>query len=108
MLIKPLLITIFLESLALFFMKERRISFYVFWIALTSFTNVCINLYIALVFSGTMTEYYVTVAVLETLVFLCEFLLCYAYIGEKRKSAVYSAVCNAFSFIAGIIILWIF
>ena len=108
MLIELLLLTVILECVALLIMRERDRLFYVYWMAVTAFTNLSANLYILLFFSGNLTEYYLTVAVIEMLVFVAEFLLCLAYTKEKGKSVKYSAVCNIFSFVIGLIILSIF
>lgn len=105
MLIEPLLCTIFLECAALLILGEWDKIFYLYWIAVTSFTNLSINLYVLLVFSGSITEYYITVAVLETLVLISEFLLCLAYTSNVGKSIKYSLVCNITSFLFGLIIL---
>ena len=107
MLRDPLILTILLESLALLLMREKSPIFYVYWIAVTTLTNIPVNLYIQLAFSGTNTEYWLTVAVLEALVFTVEFLLCLAYTKDKKKSAKYSAVCNLTSFLSGLIIIQI-
>ena len=107
MLRDPLILTILLESLALILMRERSPLFYVYWIAVTTLTNIPVNLYIQLVFSGTNIGYWLTVAVLEALVFTVEFLLCLAYTKDKKKSAKYSAVCNLTSFLSGLIIIQI-
>ena len=105
MLKDPLFLTIILECLAILIMKERQPLFYVYWIAITTFTNIPANLYVAYVFSGTQLQYYLTVAVIEALVFTIEFLLCLAYTKDKKKSAKYSIICNLASFVIGSI--WI-
>lgn len=108
MLINALALTVIIECIALYFLKERDKIFYLYWGAVTSFTNLSSNLYIALVFSGNTLEYWMTAAVIEILVFVSEFLLCLAYTKDKLKSVKYSAICNIASFIVGLIILPIF
>lgn len=103
-----LLLTVILECLALYVLGERNRVFYLYWVAVTAFTNLCANLYVQLFFSGNKIEYYLTVAVIEALVFLSEFLLCYVYTEDKKKSAKYSAVCNIASYFIGSLILLIF
>lgn len=107
MLKDPLFLTIILECAALLIMKEREPLFYVYWIAITTLTNIPANLFVAFVFSGTKPQYYITVAVIEAIVFALEFLFCLAYTRDTRKSAKYSAVCNLSSFGIGSILLLI-
>lgn len=103
-----LLLTIVIEVLALYILGERTRLFYLYWVAVTALTNLCANLYVYLVFSGSRIEYYLTVAVIEALVFFGEFLLCFVYTQDKKKSIKYSAICNAASYFIGSIFLLIF
>lgn len=104
MIISLLLLTIIFECLALFVLKERKIEFYLFWIALTSFTNLVANIYCIYIFSGSYAEYIIAGIIIEIIVFITEFLLCYAYIKNSHKSLKYSAVCNFTSIFFGLII----
>ncbi len=104
MLLSLLLLTIILECLALFVLGEKKTEFYIFWIALTSFTNLVANIYCIYIFSGSYVEYIITGVVIEILVFLIEFLLCFAYTKNKIKSLKYSAICNTTSVILGLLI----
>ena len=99
-----LILTIILECLTLLLIGERSPIFYLYWIAVTTATNLSANLYIVYVFGGGDVEYYVTVAIIEILVFAAEFALCYVYTSDKRKSLIYSASCNGASFVLGSII----
>ena len=107
MLTDPLILTILLEGLALLLMRERSPLFYLYWTAVTTLTNLPVNLYLQFLFTGSILEYWLAVAVLEALVFTVEFLLCLAYTKDKKKSAKYSAVCNLTSFFSGLVILQI-
>ena len=107
MLTDPLILTILLEGLALLLMRERSPLFYLYWTAVTTLTNLPVNLYLQFLFTGSILEYWLAVAVLEALVFTVEFLLCLAYTKDKKKSAKYSAVCNRTSFLLGLVILQI-
>lgn len=107
MLTDPLILTILLEGLALLLMRERSPLFYLYWTAVTTLTNLPVNLYLQFLFTGSILEYWLALAVLETLVFTVEFLLCLAYTKDKKKSAKYSAVCNLTSFLSGLVILQI-
>ena len=107
MLTDPLILTILLEGLALLLMRERSPLFYLYWTAVTTLTNLPVNLYLQFLFTGSILEYWLAVVVLEALVFTVEFLLCLAYTKDKKKSAKYSAVCNLTSFLSGLVILQI-
>ena len=107
MLTDPLILTILLEGLALLLMRERSPLFYLYWTAVTTLTNLPVNLYLQFLFTGSILEYWLAVAVLEALVFTVEFLLCLAYTKDRKKSAKYSAVCNLTSFLLGLVILQI-
>lgn len=102
--ILALILTIIIECVALYVLGERDKTFYLYWCALTAATNVLVNLYIYFVFSGVMTEYWITVAILELLVLIAEFLMCYIYKKDKKTSIIYSAVCNGASFFIGVLI----
>ena len=99
-----LLLTIILECLALWLLGERTPLFYLYWIAVTTATNLSANLYIVYAFGGSDIEYYITVAIIELLVFAVEFALCYLFTSERKKSLIYSAVCNSASFVIGSLI----
>ena len=103
-----LLLTVIIEFIALCLLGERSRLFFLYWTAVTAFTNLCANLYISIFFSGDTVEYYLTVAIIEALVFLCEFLLCWVYTEDKKKSLKYSAICNVASYFIGSIVLLIF
>lgn len=104
MLISLLLLTIIFECLALFVLKEKKIEFYLFWIALTSFTNLVANIYCIYIFSGSYVEYIIAGLIIEIIVFFTEFILCYAYTRKLHKSLKYSVVCNFTSILFGLII----
>ena len=99
-----LILTIILECLALFLIGEREKLYYIYWIAITSVTNLSANLYLALVFKGGNIEYWLTVAVIELLVFVCEFVLSFIYTNDWKKSIKTSLICNLSSFLIGLII----
>ena len=108
MLTDPLFLTILLESIALVILGERHPLFYLYWIAITTLTNIPANLFISHVFHGNTFELCIIVSVIELFVFLSEFLLCLAYTKNKKISAKYSAICNISSFSIGTLILMLF
>jgi hypothetical protein len=99
-----LILTIILECLALFLIGEREKLYYIYWIAITSVTNLSANLYLALVFKGGNIEYWLTVAVVELLVSALEFVLSFIYTNNWKKSIKNSLICNLSSFLIGLII----
>ena len=103
-----LILTVILECLVLVLLKERDKLFYVYWLAVTSFTNISVNLFLAFVFQGGIIEYWLTVLLIEIIVYIVEALLCLLYTNDKRKSLIYSLVCNSASFFIGLLIQMIF
>ena len=101
--IVALLLTVILECLALLLLRERDKLFYLYWTAVTALTNTLVNVILLTHFSEATTEYWIAVAILEMLVFLCELLFCFVYTLDIKKSALYSAVCNILSFSFGLI-----
>lgn len=106
MLRDPLILTVLLEGFALLLMREKSPLFYLYWTAVSTLTNLPLNLYLSLVFSGSALEYWLTVAFLEILVLGIEFLLCLLYTSDVKKSLKYSAICNFTSFFIGLIIVY--
>ena len=102
-----LALTILLECLALLLLKEKSPLFHAYWIAVNTLTNLSINLYLCLVFSGSVLKYWLTVTVIEILVFATEYLLCLLYTKDKKKSVKYSVICNLTSCLFGLIIITI-
>ena len=103
-----LILTVVIELIALYLIGERDKLLYLYWLAITALTNILANLYVVLVFNGTSLEYWISVVVIEVLVFLSEFGLCFLYTSDKKKSLKYSAVCNLASYFIGSLILLIF
>ena len=103
-----LLLTIILECLALLALGERNPLFYLYWIAVTTLTNLTLNLILALIVFEHFLVYWIVVILFEIAVFASEFYLCYVYKNDRAKSIKYSAVCNATSLIIGLLIQMIF
>ena len=106
--IKALLWTIIIECLVIYIFRERDFIFYIYWAAVTSFTNLALNLILSLLFSEVGVMYYLTVILLEIIVVVGEYLLCNIYLNDKVKSIKYSVICNLTSFLVGLIIMPIF
>ena len=106
--LRLLLLTIILECLALLALGERSPIFYLYWVAVTSFTNLTMNLILGLIAFEHLFVYWIVVILFEAAVFASEFYLCYLYTNDREKSVKYSAVCNASSLILGLLIQMIF
>ncbi len=96
-----LIMTIILECLALFALGERKLIFYIYWICITTLTNIPANLCASRFFLGEKAELYIAIAVIELTVFLSEALMCFLFTKDKKLSIKYSAVCNTASFLIG-------
>lgn len=101
MLIIPLLLTILIECGVLFLLRVKDPIFYLYWIAVTTLTNVPANLCMRFPFFDTATKLALAVAAIELLVIVLEFFLCYLYTKSPQKSIKYSTVCNLASFCVG-------
>ena len=102
------ILTVIIEICVLLILKERDVTFCIYWAAVTALTNILANLYVIYVFSGGSIEYAITTAVIEIAVFLTELLLAFLYTSSIKKSLLYSGVCNLSSFIIGLLIQIIF
>ena len=102
--LEALILTIILECLALFLIGEREKLYYLYWIAITTVTNLSANLYLALAFKGDNLEYWLTVTAIEVLVFALEFVLSFIYTNDWKKSIKNSLICNLSSFLIGLIV----
>lgn len=100
-----LIMTIILECLALFALGERKLIFYIYWICITTLTNIPANICVSYVPSGHTLGLFLTVVAVELLVFVSEALMCFLYTKEKTLSIKYSLLCNAASFLIGSMIL---
>ena len=107
MLTNPLFLTLLIESSALFLLGEKKPIFYLYWAAATSITNVCANLYLNFADFESSVGFYFAIAVIEFLVFISEFFLCFLYTKDIQKSIKYSAICNLASYLIGSLILFI-
>ena len=94
-----LISTIVIEFVALLLLGERRKR--VLWssVAVNIITNVPLNLYMLYVRHSAPD-----IIVGETLVVLAEMLWYYFFVRDLRQAAVYSILCNAISFLAGLLV----
>ena len=106
--LRLLLLTIILECLALLALGERNPLLYLYWVAVTTLTNLTMNLILGLIAFEHLLVYWIVVILFEIAVFASEFYLCYLYTNDRAKSIKYSAVCNSTSLIIGLLIQIIF
>ena len=101
----PLILTLLIEGVTLFLLKERFLPLYLYWAALTTLTNVLLNFTLRKLFLNTDIALFLAIAVLELLVFISELALCYLFTRDFKKSAKYSLFCNLASFLIGSFLL---
>lgn len=101
------LLTLALESIMLFILKERKLGTFAFMASLNTFTNLSINGILILLSPDDNLRYYLWVAALEIAVLIVECLFIYLYTRDKRKSILYSLSCNLFSYIVGTFIIFL-
>ena len=99
-----LILTVILECSVLYLLGERDKSIYIYWIAVTSFTNLSLNLCLSLAFTQASPEYWLFALIGELIVLFVEFGLCFVYTNDIKKSIKYSLICNLTSFLIGLII----
>ena len=107
MIILCLALTVFFESAVLLLWREKRIAVLAFLATLNVFTNLSLNLVLALL-RPTGIAYVLWVLLLELLVFATEAFLLALYLHERRRALLYSLSCNLTSYIAGAILLSFF
>ncbi len=107
MLLLPLILTVMLEGLVLFLLRERSIGTFVFFAALNTATNLSLNLFIQLYSFASVLGYHLIVFALELLIVALEAALYFLYTGNFKKSVKYSFFCNLTSYLAGFFILLI-
>ena len=99
-LVIALILTILIELGVLWLLMERRIKVLLSSVAVNVLTNVPLNLY----FSNTDYKW-IRVLIYELIVFVVESLWYLCFTGSFRQSAIYSFLCNAISFLVGLLLL---
>lgn len=103
LLLYALIPTILIELAVLLLLRERRGRVLVASVIINILTNVPLNLFI---------EYYpiglLSVLLCEILVILVETLWYYLFIRNLKRSFVYSFLCNAISFLTGLLVLLLY
>ena len=94
-----LIMTIVIEYAVLLMLGERRRKVLLSSVVVNVLTNIPLNLYLLHV-SHSLT----TILVGELLVVLAETLWYYCFLKEWKRAFVYSILCNAVSFLSGLLI----
>ena len=97
-LILPLIATIIIELMVLLALKERRRKVLLASVIINILTNVPLNIYVM-----TAQCEWSIIVLAELLVVIIEMLWYYAFIKKWSQSAVYSCLCNAISFLIGLL-----
>lgn len=97
-------LTLVIELIALGILRERRIRVYLLSILMNSFTNISINLFGYYYAFPSIGAYIGIVLALEAIVWVLEGLGYYALLKDKKKSILYTLVCNGSSFALGMLI----
>jgi hypothetical protein len=97
-LLLSLTLTILIELGVLWLLMERRRKVLVLSVVINVLTNVPLNL--AVIHLGYSTK---TVLIGELIVFIVEALWYLLFIKDIRKASIYSLLCNAVSFLVGLL-----
>jgi hypothetical protein len=95
--------TIVIELGVLLLLGERRKKVLVSSIIINILTNIPLNLFLIYVIGG-MTAIFIG----ELLVFIIETLWYYYFVRDIKQAAIYSALCNAISFLLGMLVQLIY
>ena len=98
-LLAALIPTIFIELGVLWLLKERRKKVLLSSVAVNMLTNVPLNLYLIYVNDGAAT-----ILMGEAIVVLVEALWYYAFTRHIKQACIYSILCNAISFLIGLLL----
>ena len=98
-LLAALIPTIFIELGVLWLLKERRKKVLFSSVAVNMLTNVPLNLYLIYVNDGAAT-----ILMGEAIVVLVEALWYYAFTRHIKQACIYSILCNAISFLIGLLL----
>ena len=99
-LVIALTLTILIELGVLWLLRERRIKVLLSSVAVNVLTNVPLNLY----FSN-MDYNWNRVLICELIICVVEALWYLCFTGNFRQSVIYSFLCNAISFLMGLLLL---
>ena len=99
----PLVVTILSETLIVVLFRFKKINIYITTVGINVVTNLSLN--IALHHAG-YNYYYIVLYALEIAVFLIEGIIYYLIIKDFRKAMLLSLLCNLFSYLIGLLIIY--
>lgn len=94
-----LIATIVIEAVVLWLLKERRAKVYGASVVVNILTNVPLNVWLANEDAG-----WGTILAAELLVVVVEMLWYWIFVRDLRQAAIYSLLCNAISFLLGLLV----
>ncbi|MDE5855727.1 MAG: hypothetical protein K2H06_01635, partial [Anaeroplasmataceae bacterium] len=100
----PLTLTLLIETLVLYLLKERRKRVYILSIGMNLITNISLNLIGYYVIVEQLWLYFIMVVLLEAVIWIIEGLGYYVGIKDKKKAILYTLCCNGMSFFFGTIL----
>lgn len=103
LLLYALIPTILIELAVLLLLRERRRRVLVASVIINILTNVPLNLYVNYISSSLLV-----IICGEVIVVLIEALWYYLFIRNLKRSFVYSFLCNAISFLTGLLVLLLY
>ena len=100
----PLALTLIIEALVLFLLKERRKRADILSIGMNVITNISLNLIGYFIYIEQLWLYAIMIILLEVIIWILEGLGYYAGIKDKKKAILYTLACNGMSFFLGTIL----
>lgn len=104
----PLLVTIILELLMLYWLKEKHKKIFILSILMNAFTNISLNLFIFVFSFKSPIQYFLMVFLIELGIWIFEGIMYHQFLHDVKKSVKYSFFCNGFSFLMGYIMQFLF
>ena len=98
-LIKALLITLVVELLMLFLLKERKIKIFIVCGIINIITNPILNIILQYT-----NHYYLLLIILEIVIVIIEGIIYYLFKKDIKKAFMISLICNLASLLMGMII----
>ncbi|MCM1131413.1 MAG: hypothetical protein NC310_04540 [Roseburia sp.] len=94
----PLVLTLIIETLVLYFLKERRKRVFLLLIGMNVITNISLNLIGYYVEIEQLWVYVIMIIILEAIIWIIEGIGYFIEIKDKRKAILYTLACNGMSF----------
>ena len=102
-----LILTLIIETFALFLLKERRIKVFVCSLILNVITNLSLNIFLTNYAVYEPIAYFLVLFSLEVAIWFIEGMVYYFVIKDFKKSLKYSFILNLSSFLIGLVISFV-